>query len=283
VRRGVPIFSLPKIIGFFVVAFFIVSPLRSARAETFKLGQLEITNGVLTRFRVPVPPVFKADAAKGGNPYPAFAQAAIVLPDHFTNNRAWPIMVISATSDGDASSVAALSRFAGPLSTNGWIGIAADGPAGKPANDSLEWRGAMVLSTLDYLNRFWPTAAKWPIVPGGFSGGAKWSGCFAPYLAAKGYRVAGVFMGGCNEDRLGQYTALYRPPETLKAIPVFLCAGKSDPLVSREDMLRVENSMRQAGFKNIRVETYPGGHHLDFAAFQSALEWFAPPKAAVKK
>jgi hypothetical protein len=103
----------------------------------------------------------------------------------------------------------------------GWILIAADGPAGKPPDDSPPWRWAMTSSLLDHINKAWPGSRRWPIASAGISGGGKWAGVMGAILSQKGYNLIGVFMGGVNQDFASEAAKVYDPAIRFKQVPIY--------------------------------------------------------------
>ncbi len=115
----------------------------------------------------------------------------------------------------------------------------------------------------------------WSYATGGFSGGAKYSGYMAALLADSDYRVIGMFMGGCNEDMATKGLRDYGPKRSaFIRVPIFLSAGKEDNIAPVSSVEKVERSMDASGFKDIRMETYPGGHDPYPPHTDLALGWF---------
>ena len=192
-------------------------------------------------------------------------RAAVVLPTGFDPARSWPILVVNAP--GDFSSVDHLKACFLTAAECGYVAIAGDGPVS---------RFFTAASILDYLRASWPNVAQWPVACGGFSGGAKVSGELAAMLANSGYRVIGVWMGGCNEDYVSSGLNLYRPnPMTFKRTPLFLAVGNEDVIATPQHADGVVQSLERTGFKNIRRETYAGGHHpVPPSMVHLGLQWF---------
>jgi predicted esterase len=160
-----------------------------------------------------------------------------------------------------------------PALAAGWVLIAGDGP--EPARqDSSGWRAGHTLAALDALHRSFPGSQNWPIACVGHSGGAKRASYLAPLLAARGYRLAGIFLSGMNEERITQGYQRFQPGHDFLRTPIFLSSGVRDMIATLEQHNAVEKSMRRAGFENIRHKSFPGGHQVQQAHFQEALRWF---------
>jgi hypothetical protein len=158
--------------------------------------------------------------------------------------------------------------------SEGWIALAGDGPTPAPNIDSSGWRAGHTLAALDALNRSFPGSRQWPIVLVGQSGGAKRASYLAPLFAVAGYRMAGIFLTGINEDRITQGCRQFKPPRDFFNIPIFLSIGDRDRIATPDQQLAVENSMSRTGFTNIRHKTFPGGHEGSQADVLEALRWF---------
>jgi predicted esterase len=157
---------------------------------------------------------------------------------------------------------------------NGWAVLAADGPKVDVNDDTIQFGWAMLSSVLDQFTRTWPPAKQWPVACGGFSGGSKRSAAVAAALMHDGWRVAGVFMGGCNEDRATLGLQLFQPGDRFKQVPFFLSNGSSDPIANPQQGAAVADSMRRSGFTAIRSEVYGGGHRYNDEQMGLALQWF---------
>ena len=90
-----------------------------------------------------------------------------------------------------------------------------------------------------------------------------------------GYRVIGIFMGGCNEDRATLGFQLFQPGLGFKNVPLFLSNGASDPIANPSHGAAVRDSMQQNGFTRVRLETHEGAHGLKSEHLRTALSWFS--------
>ncbi|QQL44779.1 hypothetical protein [Sulfuriroseicoccus oceanibius] len=88
--------------------------------------------------------------------------------------------------------------------------------------------------------------------------------------------VRGAFLGGCNEGDFWEYAmADFRAKKaTLRKIKVFVSSGTNDKLVSAAYRAKVEAACKAAGIRQLRSETYDGGHQLNHQQLKDALIWF---------
>lgn len=92
-------------------------------------------------------------------------------------------------------------------------------------------------------------------------------------LAAGGYRVAGIFLSGMNEERITQAYQRFKPGRDFLRIPIFLNSGMYDIVATPEQQNAVEKSMRRTGFENIQHTSFPGGHELPPTRLREGLRW----------
>jgi hypothetical protein len=201
--------------------------------------------------------------------------ATLAVPRGFDPKKTWPVLVVFSSSDHQFPSwYDLMGLYRVPALAEGWVLLAGDGPQPAPRVDSSGWRAGHTLAALDALKRSFPGAQKWPIVCAGQSGGSKRASYMAPLLAAGGYRVAGVFLEGMNEERITQGYRRFNPGRDFLRTPIFLSSGVRDMIATLDQQNAVENSMRRTGFENIRHTTFPGGHQVLPTQLQEALRWF---------
>lgn len=223
-------------------------------------------------------------ASEDGNPEYSTAKAAISFPKNFDPNKPWPVFIVNVTVDGAASSVGAMNNYYKEANDLGWVVIAADGPE-KPKNDDINFRWAMLQAALETFHDHWPTSTQWEYMAGGHSGGAKRSAYIGALLLKNKYKLIGMFMSGCNEDRTKEAWDHYRPPATYRSVPVFLSSGEKDKTATPSQHEDVKSSLIAGGFKKVRLESHPGGHTVCKEHVLESLKWFielasAPPAAA---
>jgi hypothetical protein len=202
----------------------------------------------------------------------------VAVPANFDPAKPWPVLVVSATTGnrGAVSSRRLMARFIAPALAAGWVVVAAD-PDQPVAQeqDTNALRYALIKAGITVLAMDWPGSEKWPVVFGGFSGGAKRSAWLAALSALDGRPAIGVFQGGCNEPAMADALENYRPERRpFVAVPVFLSSGDQDPIATPEQQRDVRIALADAGFRRVRLETYAGGHELNAAHVAAALQWF---------
>jgi predicted esterase len=202
------------------------------------------------------------------------ARGAFVPPATLTNLlQPCPLLILSVPSGGSA--IRWMPNVTNTALERGWAVLAADGPKVEVNDDTIQFGWGMLSSVLDQFTRTWPQAKQWPVACVGFSGGAKRSAAVGAAMTHDGWRVIGVFMGGCNEDRATLGLQLFLPGNAYKRVPFFLSNGTSDPIANPQHAAAVAASMRQSGFTTLRLETYEGGHRPSNDQLDLALSWFA--------
>jgi len=248
----------------------------SARAfpAGLSFAGVPFTPPATVRANVPLSDMEKSYVSEGGNAVPSHTVAVLAVPRGFDPKKTWPVLVVFSSSDYEHQNRHALMMFYRPPAlAAGWVLIAGDGP--QPARqDSSGWRAGHTLAALDALHRSFPGSVKWPVACAGHSGGAKRASYLAPLLAARGYRLAGIFLTGMNEEKITQGYQRFKPGRDFLRTPIFLSSGVRDMIATLEQHNAVEKSMRRAGFQDIRHESFPGGHRVQQTHFQEALRWF---------
>jgi len=201
------------------------------------------------------------------------AKGALVLPEGYTNLlKPGRLLVYSVPSGGSA--ISSMSSVTNVALSQGWAVLAADGPKVAVNEDTIQHGWAMLSSVLQEVARTWPQTKRWKVACAGFSGGAKRSAAVAAAMTRDGWRVTGVFMGGCNEDRATTGMSLFQPGPAFKNVRMFLSNGENDRIAGTEYGQRVRDSMMRSGFANVRLESYPGEHRLNKEHLRDALVWF---------
>lgn len=225
-------------------------------------------------FLVPLTREAKISVANSKNPPVEYARAGIAVPTGFDPEIPHPILLIGASSDGEASSLRSMQAFTNVALRLGWVVIAAESPQGKVPHDNPPWRWAMISALLDHMHRSWPGSKRWPIASAGVSGGGKWAGVVGAILANKGYKLVGVFMGAVNQDFASEAAKLYEPAARYKQTPIFLSSGTEDKIATPQHHHDVKENLLHHGFTYVRLETFKGGHALAEADLRKALNWF---------
>jgi len=239
---------------------------------------LAIKPGEVVEFTAPLSADLRNFASPTDRPV-AFTEAkcAVAVPGNFSPDRAWPVLLVSATSDpGYNSSRQLLRQFAAPALKAGWIVVAADPPSPVAAvEDTDPLRYALLAGALTRLHEAWPGLAGWPRAFGGFSGGAKRSGTLAAFSLLLGHPPIGIFQAGCNQATLRFALSIPQLPHApFLATPVFLSSGRRDPIATTAMMQEVADDLTGAGFRTLKLERFNGGHEVDPAQVEAALRWF---------
>lgn len=258
------------LVGWLAVAWLSAWP---ARAEP--------TPGEPAELRVGLSAEWRQLAGRGGSPTKAEqALVTMVLPQGFDATREWPVLIVNATSDrGYSSSRALMQAYRAAAGAAGWVIVAADPePAVSQGDDLLQLRYVLGHAALAAVKPMWKGAERPRIALAGFSGGAKYAGWLAALFRSRGAQVAGVYMAGVNTNALGEAAKQFGVlDDAMRAVPVFLQGGLKDRVATPAQHRGIEDDLRAAGFKRVRLEFVPGPHAVDATPLQGALEWFASP------
>ena len=258
-------------IAFIVALIWCVS---SHAAETATLAGRIVRPGGTLEIQFPIDKAFQDVAAEGGNPRPTQGRALVSFPKGFDPARAWPILVVLATTDAGRTNIEDAPFYQAPAIAEGWLLLASDATI-TTRLDSTSWRLAHLAAALEALRKEWPQSAHWPVAFAGLSGGAKLSGVIGAILAStNAVKPCGFFLAGINDDRLSVAYKMYRPPPDFLNTPIWLSSGMSDQRAPYGAHERVRASLVNTGFKRVRLETFAGGHEVDSAQAQLALRWF---------
>jgi hypothetical protein len=243
-------------------------------ADAVKLGPLDVPPNRVVEFFATPNAKAQFEAGKASRQVPN-VKGAVAVPRDFDPRKSWPLLIVSTPSGGSA--LQAMHAYTNVALAEGWVVLAANGPQVKVEEDTSDWNWAMLSSVLDFVTKAWPQSQQWPVACAGFSGGAKRSGFVGAALMRDHFQVAGLFMGGCNEDRATTGFLVHHPGDGFKRVPIFLSSGTSDTIASPTQAAAVKQAMERSGFSNVRLESYAGGHRLDAAHLKRALNWFVQP------
>jgi len=244
------------------------------RAGAVTLAGQSVQPGGKIEIRFPVSKYFQDIAAQAGNPRPEAGRAVIAFPADFDPGRAWPILIVTSTSDFNRTSAMDVDWYRAPATAEGWLVLGSDATI-APRLDSTQWRLGLLGAALEAIRKEWPQSAKWPVAFAGFSGGSKRSGVLGTMLAKSGsVRVCGFFLSGINEDRLGEAYKTYQPGRGFLEVPVWLSSGVGDTVATPAAHNLVKTSLERTGFKRVRLEQFGGGHQLKMSEVRRALQWF---------
>jgi hypothetical protein len=229
----------------------------------------------ISRFEATLSPTARNFAAVGGNPPVPVAKCAVAFPAGFDARKEWPILVWNAPQT--ASAVDALPLIAKTATDAGWVALAADG--GVPAKvETTEWCFAMLTAALDRMQRSWPNVRRCPVAVGGFSGGAKRSAYIGAILMEQRQPLAGIFFGGCNDDRVHDAMHWHKVGDAFRKVPMVFTAGAKDPLVPQAKAKGIVDFLTSDRFARVRLLESEGGHELHLPHLAEALRWFRETK-----
>ena len=248
---------------------------RALAGAGLSFAGVPLTPGATVQVSVPLSDVEKSYLREGGNPVPAYTVATLAVPRGFDPNKPWPVLIVFSSSDHQFPNWHDLiGIYRGTALAEGWVLLAGDGPTPAPRLDSSGWRAGHTLAALDALHRSFPTSKNWPIACAGQSGGAKRASYLAPLFALRGYRMAGIFLEGINQERITEGYRRFQPGSGFLSTRIFLSSGERDPIATLAQQTAVKEAMNRTGFKNIRHVTFPGGHWVTANHFRQALRWF---------
>ncbi|MEM7385676.1 MAG: hypothetical protein AAF514_12090 [Verrucomicrobiota bacterium] len=204
------------------------------------------------------------------------SEFAIAVPPGFNPETLTPVLVVSSTSDGNASSVSHMKSYIETANAEGYLVIAADWDGGKPEGDGdtdgLRW--AVLHAGLREMWKTWPKSREYPYAAAGFSGGAKRTFKISALLCSEKLDFRGFFLGGCNQyfglrgmELAGNGRRLY------KKAKVFVSNGESDTIST---VAHAKGLMKgcKGLFDEARLELYEDTHRLHKPHVQAALKWF---------
>ena len=233
--------------------------------------------GGLSEFKVELPQQLRQIAGHGSASPVTHALVTVAVPANFDPVRDYSVMVISATSDAEyRSSRRLLGIYADAARQADWLLVAADADREvEVAQDDVGLRYALNAAALAALTSQWPGAAKAPLAFGGFSGGAKYSGWLAAAFASRGRAISGIYLAGVNADTVVPAAEHFNVLDSrFKRVPIFLQSGENDELATPDDHRIIYDSLKRAGFQDVRIKYVPTSHQVDPASLRTALDWF---------
>jgi hypothetical protein len=286
---------LASCVGFLALA-------KSGFSAGLNFEGVPLTPGATVQVSVPLNAQEKAYVAEGGNTVPPYTVAVLAVPPGFDPKKSWPVLVAFSSTDNQRQNRDALKfHYRRVALAEGWVVIAGDGPAPASHADSTGWRTGHTLAALDALHRSFPGSTQWPVACAGHSGGSKRASYISPLLALAGNRIIGVFVSGITQEGLAkqpppseagrtnyftpQVSSVccesmaegyrrFHPGSSFLRTPVFISTGRTDQIATLEQQTLVEESLRRAGFTNIRHRVFEGGHFVKQSHVQEALRWF---------
>ena len=245
-----------------------------ATTQGAMLAGHQVEGGKMVEIRFPVAKYFQDIAAQNGNPRVETGRAVLTFPPGFDPARRWPILIVTSTSDFNRTSPMDVEWYRPPADAEGWVILGSDATV-KPRLDSTPWRLGMLAAALEMLHKEWPQTAKWPVAFAGFSGGSKRSGVLGAMLAKSGLvNICGFYLGGINEDRLGEAYKTYQPGKDFLNVPIWISGGTDDQIAPPSAEGAVKASLERTGFTRVRLVRFEGGHWLKRTEVRLALRWF---------
>lgn len=206
------------------------------------------------------------------------AQMLLAVPTGFQplkkDNR---LLIVSATTDVGGSSIGAAREYLKDALAAGYVVLAVDGEFGRPEGngDSTDFRWALVSAALQEMQKEWPTSKEWPVATAGISGGAGYASHQAIMLVQKRYLVIGLFLATTGWNPTHFRSELGRAPSgPMHRVPIFMSVGDSDTIATSAITKEALQAVKKEGFKQVRYEVFAGGHKLNRAHLQAALQWF---------
>jgi predicted esterase len=202
------------------------------------------------------------------------AEVAIAVPAGFDPAKVYPVLVTCVTGDHYRSNLEEMDKYWPLAIESGWV-VVTGWADPDPERDTKAFRRAVSVAAMRQLQVLIPSSKNWPVATAGFSGGGKNAAVTAAYLQQEGYRIIGLFMGGCNQDLVTFAMKRLSPDKkAFREIPVFISSGTEDKISTPSQSQKVLQNIRESGFPRLRFETYPGGHVLERAHVPVALKWF---------
>ncbi|SHK27654.1 hypothetical protein SAMN02745181_3550 [Rubritalea squalenifaciens DSM 18772] len=265
----------------------------------WKINETAISTGKISQVTLKLSPENAEFAEKGNkrwrkkvaeeNPNPWLAKMhdgkaitectmQIGLPDGFDPSKPTPIFIVYVSADVKTHNQYSKAYW-NSCKTNNTILLSVDSIPDTLAGFNTPNMMAMTKECLQTLEKTWPGAKTWPVMVGGFSGGAKYSQWMSALLSEDGYDVRGLFLGGCN-GCFFEYAVdgLRVNKRTYRKIKCFMSAGKKDNLVNESHRNSVASAAKEADCKDTRLELYEGGHGLHKEHVTEAIKWFLIPE-----
>jgi hypothetical protein len=205
---------------------------------------------------------------------PKSAQVVIALPLDFkpAENQKVMIVVPEASSEGHLGKM--VSNYAQTAAPRGWVVLTAH----SPTTDEFPAPGlypAVIQAAMRHLNDKYKGAKDWQLYLSGNSSGSGRATLAVGALMEAGFDVRGCYVSSFLREHLTKSIETYDPSRTaVKKLKVFISQGEADTLVTGEELRKFAEAIREAGVKEVRLESHSGRGGLDSAALTQALEWF---------
>jgi predicted esterase len=190
---------------------------------------------------------------------------AIYYPKNFTPAKKWPLFI--AMAPGAGAGVRALFNYREFADNVGFLIAAPELPVEQDIEDARYYYALLAINKLNSSGYI----RNQPVWIGGFSGGGKW----ALQLGAYGGDIfSGILAIGCNEDYATLGLKEYKNNRALDIL-IYLLNGTEDEVAGtkRSDYPEMINSIKNSGFRNVTVETYPGAHSIPYKETLQAFNY----------
>ncbi len=233
----------------------------------FKSGELVVLSGELLKAE-------RRMVSGVGYPYPGDLRLAIAVPEGFDAAKVYPILFVSVTGSKYRTNIEEMESYREVATKLGWVVMTAEGERWpRRRHDTISFRRTYMRAGFRLLNETLPASSEWPVVFGGFSGGAKLSQYLAVDSLKRGLPVAGIWAGGCNESHLAEALSQSRLDSgSLSELRVFLCNGNADTVSRLSQAEKVAEEMETLGV-DLELFEYEGGHVPSDAALRRGLEF----------
>ncbi len=211
---------------------------------------------------------------------------AVALPAGFDPAKPQKVMWVSAAINSEEErkrgNLGAIRKYAKTATDAGWVVVAADTDLGNPRmEDNQRSSGgdlAVHANAVEVFAKAWPGFKTWKFACCGHSGGAKASFYRAAELLACDLEVVGMFLSGCNQDMTEDAREETRCRKAgLRKIRVFISSGTGDKIATTAHSESLRDSVKSAGYGEVRLESFDGGHTVNLEDFTKAMAWFSEP------
>lgn len=209
---------------------------------------------------------------------PKSAELVIALPLDFKPAENQKVMVVVPEASTEAHLEKMVSNYAQTAAPKGWVVLTAH----SPTTDEFPAPGlypAVIQAAMRHLDEKYKGAKDWQLYLAGNSSGSGRATLAVGALMEAGFDVRGCYVSSFLREHLTKSIETYDPSRTaVKKLRVFISQGEADTLVTGEELRKFAEAIREAGVKNVRLESHSGRGGLDAASFVQALDWFAEPE-----
>lgn len=235
--------------------------------DLFEGGELVILSGELLKNE-------RRMVSGVGYPFPGDLRLAVAVPEGFDAAQLYPILYVSVTGSRYRTNIEEMESYREVATTLGWVVMTAEGERWpKRRHDTIAFRRTYMRAGFRLLKEKLPASGEWPVVYGGFSGGAKLSQYLAVDSLKRGLPVEGIWAGGCNENHLVEALSQSRlDARRLSELRVFLCNGNVDTVSRLGQARKAAEEMLELGVA-LEFFEYEGGHVLSDTALRRGLDF----------